>query len=400
MWKHRLGIKIQVILGMLIIGIGAIPCGATSENWQQHYQAAERLIASGDYKEAETEARKALAESEPLGINDQRYVTSLERLGNILVHTKKIDEAEQSLRKAVEIRKKSGKNWLALDLAQTLVQLGFVCDQEGKVSEARNSYEGALEIQRSLLPANDPLISSVQFHLAMLEAKAGNAHQALAIARRALADIPPGDAIPNIGLDLALSIAAKQRMNRQSDYLGAQNLYETALEIRKRLPHADGPETTYTLLFLGDAYARQGKIKQAEAIYNKALQRSKRVGADPKEEASALFYLASLALTKKDFAEGERLGLSSVKGFGQHTLPAYTVMVVMASKFRMAGYPKKAVEYFKRAAEVLPSQNRQKSITAYTVSVRATKTKKSEAAELENSIVQSVDSKLHHNSVR
>lgn len=75
--------------------------------------------------------------------------------------------------------------------------------------------------------------------------------------------------------------------NRQGKYKEAEELYKKALDIRVRVLGGNHPATASSYNNLGVLYDEQGKYKEAEELYKKALTiRARTLGEDHPETAA------------------------------------------------------------------------------------------------------------------
>ena len=97
-------------------------------------------------------------------------------------------------------------------------------------------------------------------------------------------------------------------LNFQGKYAQAQPLFEKALDIRRRLPTEDHPETAQSYSKLARCLAEQGKFAQAEPLFKKALEISRRTLTDDHPDTAAGYNgLAYILSDQGKFAEAQPL---------------------------------------------------------------------------------------------
>ena len=200
-------------------------------------------------KECYEELRQLAEASRSLAARKD-LLNSYRSLGDIARMEGKLSEARNNYEKALEIRKALVEElWAAYYRL-----LGAIAREEGKLSETRNNYEEALEIEAPW---------------------AVSAHRELAANYRLLGDIArgKGDLLDNYRLlgDIARG---------EGDLSEAKDKYEKALEIRKALTGRaiDGRrELAANYRLLGDIARGEGDLSEARDNYEKALEISKAI---------------------------------------------------------------------------------------------------------------------------
>jgi tetratricopeptide (TPR) repeat protein len=123
----------------------AMPLWAgVDEDWKSYYGQALHAAAVKDYPKAEAAYARALHEAEVFGKDDERVASTLQGLATMLRSERKLDEAENAVRRAVTIYSvKPGEQ--SLEYAQVQFVLAGVLMDRGK-------YEPALQSIQKVLP--------------------------------------------------------------------------------------------------------------------------------------------------------------------------------------------------------------------------------------------------------
>lgn len=231
--------------------------------------------------------------------------------GNLYVTAGDATEAEKSLRRSYELRKKKlGERHLDTGIA--LASIGIALFHQSKYDESIEASTTALGIYLEVLGPNHPRVASIHGNLAIVIGTKGDlkgelAHQqlALAINEKAL-----GPEHPAVALTLANLAAVLSPLGRYEDALTAN---ERATAIRKKT--------------LGEAHYLVGQSLSASAAflrqldrYPEALEKSqqsivvlRKTEADPSYLASALTGQGSLLRSMKRPSEAVPLLEEAVK---------------------------------------------------------------------------------------
>jgi tetratricopeptide (TPR) repeat protein len=117
------------------------------DEWRSLYSQAANAAAAKDYVKAEAVYTTALRKAELFGKDDQRVAATLQGLGLALRSAKKLNEAEEAIRRAAAIYAVNpGEE--SIEFAQAEFDLAGVLMDEGK-------YQPALESTKRLLPVFD-----------------------------------------------------------------------------------------------------------------------------------------------------------------------------------------------------------------------------------------------------
>ena len=251
------------------VGFGAILLGAVlaaflvhSAIWNFHQHEGNRLyeiaMANADHspETAESAARDALAHYRWCSENGFFQVSAIEAgVGSALAFTGELAEGERHLRKAVS---------LGPELTNAWVQLGRTQAAQGKVAEARKTFEAAL--------AEDEDNYEAAHQLGLLVA-ADSPEDALQYFEKALKANPRD---PAVLVDYGVALAQAGRSSE-----GAKQL-ETALE------RGAGKAILFNL---GVIYAELGRLDEARKAFGETLE------ADPRHHA------ANIAMARLELQE-------------------------------------------------------------------------------------------------
>jgi tetratricopeptide (TPR) repeat protein len=239
----------------------SLPATNSSTN---HLERVVALIAQGDLKGAEKEARLALAKPSTRAL---AYAT----LGTIRLQQKKLAESSQYLAKAIQLDPK---------LVGARLTLGQVYARQGKTARARQTFQQALE----LAPDNP----AVRVNLAQLEAMSGNYKASLELIEPIAPPLrrsPDGLVLLVIDyLGLGQKDSARELV---SDWMALgegvppalaiefakplveQGLVPEAIQVLEKA-RGTGPASFELAFTLGGAYLASGDTKRASEYYERA----------------------------------------------------------------------------------------------------------------------------------
>jgi serine/threonine-protein kinase len=266
----------------------------------------DALFERGDYPEAETMLREALAMLEGLGLASSMETADGHRyLGEVLNETGQHEEAERSYRTAIALYRRlipqddehvaralndlavslGTRSQLAeaeplhrealaimrrvhgpehLEVAQTIHNVAGVLDTQGRFDEAESLYREALAIELTLLGEDHSKVVLTRTSLANLFWMKNDYGPAEAFARAALTGAARGlpDGHPLMAyahLVLGQTLTDARRPAEGEPHLRA------ALEMRRKLLPADHWLIANTESVLGGAIAAQGRYSEAES---------------------------------------------------------------------------------------------------------------------------------------
>jgi tetratricopeptide (TPR) repeat protein len=204
---------------------------ARPDSWASHYNLGSFYFAQRDYRQAVLFYETAIR-LQPRVI--QPYV-NISFAYNALGAN---DKAEHSLRNAIKIEPKS---------LEANLNLGLLLGEMGKFEEAGPIMQKASEL--------DPKSAVAVFNLGMIKAKLGHIDSAIDYLGRA-SKLQPEN--PQYSYSLAFYL--QQRGNIPESVNLLQQI------VRQKTPHID------SISLLGEIYLKQGKIREARTLYQRALK--------------------------------------------------------------------------------------------------------------------------------
>jgi tetratricopeptide (TPR) repeat protein len=204
---------------------------ARPDYWSSHYNIGSFYLSQRDYRQAAAFFETAIR-LQPRAV--QPYVNSSFAYNGLGLN----DKAEQSLRRACEIEPKS---------LEANLNLGLLLGEMGRFEEAGSRLRKAAELDaRSAVAA---------YNLGVINAKLGRINPALDYLRRACTLEPEN---PQYGYSLAFYL--QQSGNSSESVPILQRI------VRRKAPYVDA------ISLLGDIYVKQGKIKEARILFQRAMK--------------------------------------------------------------------------------------------------------------------------------
>lgn len=142
------------------------------KKWKSHFDAANAARRKGDFKEAESEYRSALKESDSLGPQDRRSAESMKALGWLLYSSGRYAEAEEYFSKALE-RDQKILGAKTIEVVSTLNALGRVNRHLKRYDKAQKYQLKAIEIRASVPGDEEPDKITLLHNLARVYAASG-----------------------------------------------------------------------------------------------------------------------------------------------------------------------------------------------------------------------------------
>jgi eukaryotic-like serine/threonine-protein kinase len=197
---------------------------------------------------------------------------------------------------------------------QSMNQLGWILDREGRDSEAEKLTRQALGIEKRVVGSEDPLTLEAMDNLAVILEKEGGYQEEEALQRDLTAirsrRLGP-DSLPTLRSmsNLASAVSLQGRSTE------AEQMYRSTLEIELRVLGREHPQTIATTHNLANIVQEQGHYAEAENLYRETLAVEKRVlGPDHPDTADTMMTLANtLAYGEGRTAEAEALYRSSLE---------------------------------------------------------------------------------------
>jgi tetratricopeptide (TPR) repeat protein len=208
---------------------------ARPDSWTSHYNMGSFFFSQRDYQQA-VAFYEAAIRLQPRAL--QPYV-NISFAYNALGSNEK---AEQSLRRACEIQPKS---------LEANLNLGLLLGEMGRLEEAGSHLRTAVDL--------DPKSAVAVYNLGVINAKLGKNTPAIDYLRRARGLQPDN---PQYGYSLAFYL---QQSGNTSDSIGILQRI-----VRQPTPLMDA------ISLLGEIYLKQGKIREARTLYQRALKSGQR----------------------------------------------------------------------------------------------------------------------------
>lgn len=199
--------------------------------------------------------------------------TLLSTLGTLHHKVGLYREARSLLEQAVELQRASGAD--PSSLAESLIRLGELADDQGHSSRALESLREGLELRQATLGEDDPAVAEARTHLAAALVHAGELGAAEPLLRQALATLR-GSGAPPSSRAVALNELALLHMEQGRPEV-AEPLLREARALWESNLGADHPHVATALSNLGAVLARQGRHREAVQSYGRALAIRRRV---------------------------------------------------------------------------------------------------------------------------
>lgn len=269
-----------------------------------------------------------------------------------------LDEAEQLLREALELRQTElGPD--QLEVADDVAQLAIVLAEQGRYDEAEPLFRRAAELARRNLPPDDPRIATALNHLASLFGLQGRYDESSQILREVV-DVRIrafGEDHPSVAQSLARLAG---NLGRQGRYEEAESAYRRAIAILEDAHGADHPIVAATLSNFASILDESGQTAEAESLLRRALEIKETVyGADHPAIADTLYNLANVShrLGRTDDEEaalGRTLRIRRAT-LGEDHPKVGDTLNSLGNLRRAQGRLDEAGEHFRRAVEIWES---------------------------------------------
>ncbi len=237
-----------------------------------------------------------------------------------------------------------------------LNQLGILCMEQGRNSEAEPHYRQALAITEEIVGPEHPDYGAGLSNLANLMRVLGRYAEAEELSRRALTiverELGPDHANVAAVIDSLAGIVADQRNAAE-----AEPLYKRALAIRVDKLGKDHHQVAISLNNLAELYRAQGRYADAEPLYRQALSTAeKALGANHPDVTTCMANLAEAYAAQGRFDEAEplckqALGLTE-KLLGPNHPHVGTSLNNLADLYRRQGRFSEAEPLYRRSISI------------------------------------------------
>ena len=243
------------------------------------------------YRSAYTLAKSAFGEQSDSAAN------ALYGLGTMRLQQGRTREADVSLHEVLSILE-SSKTATSFDIALTLNNLAEVQRMSGNFSKAAALMRRVVHLLETD-PATDPVdLGTAMSNLANMLRDTGNRPEALAAVERAESILECCRNTEHFAANLVLR--GVLRLD-EGDTAGAETILLRALNSLESLSEQSSPAQANVLTHLGALYARNGRHREAEPCFQRALEINRRLLAPdhPKLLESMAAYAALLRATKR-----------------------------------------------------------------------------------------------------
>ncbi|MEE4272136.1 MAG: serine/threonine-protein kinase [Thermoanaerobaculales bacterium] len=223
----------------------------------------------GDFERAEPLLDRAVDIRARFASDDQLALAdSLKYRTNVLDETGRYDEAEATIRQAIDIREQI----LGEDptLADYLNDLGNVLWHQGRLDEAEVIHRRALAIRENTLPERDAALAQSLHNLGALRYFAADYEEAEKLYRRSIEIEESAGGRDNHNLATSLHTLAIVCLD-QDRVDEALELELESLEIREKVLGPAHPHVALSLTTLGNIYRTLDRAGEAEPLIRRAL---------------------------------------------------------------------------------------------------------------------------------
>jgi serine/threonine protein kinase/Flp pilus assembly protein TadD len=305
------------------------------------------LWRKGDMAKSQQYREAALAIREKkLGPDDPVVADGLHNLGTLFYSMGKYGEAKSTLERALAIREKVlGSE--SEDVAATLNSLGAIAYRGGDFEKAGVIWERVLAIREKVLGPDHPLLAHALNNLAIVHTYTGTSQKAVPLLERVIRiqEKVLGPKHP----DLAQAVMnLGDALYRGEDLARAKSCYARAVSIMEEASPGN-PEMGRFLDRLASIILKENDVAGARALYERSLAlRQEALGPKHIEIAESLGGLANCASADGRFKEAEGLYERAIallkKPEGGYFPGAYDVFKGYAAMMRVAKQDARAAE--------------------------------------------------------
>ena len=256
----------------------------------------------GQDKDAEPHLRAAVTISKRLyGVEHYRTVHVAANLGYVLNNLGQRDEAESTLREAIDSAESGSDDSLTMLLEKLCAQsyLSAVLLAGEKYTEAEAIIREVTETNRRLEREENSDTFYARGLLASVLRRQGKLGEAESIRRAVLADRRRAQG-PGHPETLSCMHMLTVLLDQRGKGVEAEAICREAIELQLRYSSEDHPEMTHSQAALALLLTRRGAFAEAETLYRKVVELSRRHRGE--ESATTLNYLTNLssALAQQD----------------------------------------------------------------------------------------------------
>ncbi len=264
-------------------------------------------------------SRKAIEPPVPLAV-----ASSLLALGRLRDQEGKVEESVVLVEQAVALMRSA--NGDATRLASALSGLGEVLRQRDELSRAEDLQREALSLRRQVFPESSYEVRESLNNLGLVRFDQGqidDADRLMSLSvRQGTAGLPQG-----MGAAIWLSNLAVVRGARGRG-AEAMDLLETSLGIRRKLLPAGHPSLIMALNNLAAELLRAGALRDARRLLEEAVETgSKSLGSGHPRLAMCRYNLAKIAVEHERYTEAEELLALGMEAFEQAFGPEHSAVL-------------------------------------------------------------------------
>ena len=232
------------------------------------------------------------------------YASSTELYAEIREMEGAFDEAEATIREAVEIRRDLA---VPQDLAFSLLMLGRIQHKKGQVEEAESLYREALQIRRSVDDDDDETIANALSYIGSILQQRGELDDAETMQREALAIRRAA-----VGEDHMIMIESNHNLGvvlmDKGDFDAARSHFEEALRVSTKLVPDGEQGQVFLYNGLGSVYDRMGNLDRARENFQRSLDMLVQFfGAKHPNTGIVQGNLGRVLIKQGNYVEGEAL---------------------------------------------------------------------------------------------
>ena len=268
---------------------------------------AKTYVNLGIFSRAQGLAERALANRrQALGPNNRKTLESMTQLGWVLDREGREIEAEKVVRQALEVQRRVLGPEDALTL-ETTDNLAIVLEKQGHYADEEKIERELVAVRTRKFGAEDPQTLRSMLNLGNAlhgESRLPDAEKQL----RQLLEIERRVFGPGHPWQLAAMHNLANMIQEQGRYGEAEALYRETLQTETRVLGPEHPDTGSTMTTLANTIAAEGRSAEAETFYRKALGILQRtVGPEHNYTLASEEGLANVLSTEGHYAEAEKL---------------------------------------------------------------------------------------------
>ncbi|MGA3092127.1 MAG: tetratricopeptide repeat protein [Terriglobales bacterium] len=304
--RHRLAVSAAVAMALLVAGfavVQAIQLGRTTRERDRAnritnfmvdmFKVSDPSAALGNKITVREVLDKASNEIEKGLSNDVEVQSQLmSTMAQTYVNLGLFSRAHELAEHALENRKRAFGPRDRRTL-ESMTQLGWILDREGRDADAERLIRQTVDLQRSVLGPEDVLTLETADNLGMVLERQGHFAEEEKLEREIIATRtrklgPEHQQTLRSMVNLGIAI------HGQDHIAEAEKQFREVLEIERRVLPPGHPSTLVCMHDLANMIQEQGRYQEAEALYRETLQMEERVlGSEHPETFSTMTTLAN-----------------------------------------------------------------------------------------------------------